>query len=115
MHSSARLGGENDGGQRAIPNRWRVEKWFLSDALVLGPLTSRENRHALGVSMGRDLAMIEEYQDLVENHVPEMRCQDDPWVALAADWHRGRWFEVEHARKHAALMVGVVPGEPLAD
>ena len=83
--------------------------------LVLGLLTSRENRHAFGVSMGWDPAMIEECQDRVQNPVVEMRGQDDPRGALAADWNRGRRFQVRHARKHAALMAGVDPGEPLAD
>ena len=58
--------------------------------------------------------MTEEYQNLVEN-VPEMRGRHDPWCALGADWYRGRWFQVRHARKHAAPMAGLVPGEPLAD
>ena len=41
--------------------------------LVLGPLTSHENRHALDITMVWNPAMIEEYHNLVENHVPEMR------------------------------------------
>ena len=53
--------------------------------------------------------------NFVEHHFLKMRGRDDPWSALAADWNRGRWSQVRHARKHVALEAGVVPGEPLAD